>query len=36
MEDLNRWKTESANLIETVELKINDQLKSRNKKNAER
>ena len=36
MEDLSRWKTESANLIETVELKINDQLKSRNKKNAER
>ena len=36
MEDLSRWKTESANLIEMVELKINDQLKSRNKKNAER
>ena len=36
MEDLSRWKTESANLIEMVELKIKDQLKSRNKKNAER
>ena len=36
MEDLSRWKTESANLIEMVELKINNQLKSRNKTNAER